>query len=147
MQHSRVRGAGWNDRPDVRFWLDDEIYQDWSLNRSRSFDGRADLFVTAHGNSGDAIRFSQLLKVRRADLDLGVVLGVEQILPLADHPQIAVVDDGDIEIEVLLHRSGELVGRHLKTAVADHCPNFEVGASDLGTDSRRQTEAHRAQPS
>ena len=62
-----------------------------------------------------------------ADLDFGVVLGVEEILPLADHAEIAVVDDRDLDVEVLLHAVASSLRRHLEAAVADDRPDFESG--------------------
>ena len=124
MQHPGIRRAGWDDRPDIRFGLDHEVDQYRSPNRSRPFNRWTNLRVGANGDAGDAVRLGELLEVGCADLDLGVILGVEQVLSLADHPEIAVVDDRDIEVEVLLHCGREFVAGHLKTAVADHRPDL-----------------------
>src|SRR5829696_4147589 len=145
MQHPGVRGAGWDDWPDVRLRLDHKIDQYRSPNRSRPFNCRTDLRIGADGDAGDAVRLGELLEVRRADLDLGVILGVDQVLPLADHPEIAVVDDRDIDIELLLHHSRELVAGHLKTAVTDYRPDLQIGPANLGSDGRRQAKAHGAE--
>ena len=57
---------------------------------------------------------------------------MEKILPLANHAEIAVVDDRDIDVQLLLHAGGELVKRHLETAITDDGPDFEIRPADFG---------------
>ncbi len=64
------------------------------MDRARSMAGSISASV-ANSDARDAIRLGQLLEVRGADAHLGVVLGVEEVLPLPHHTQVAVVDDGD----------------------------------------------------
>ena len=93
---------------------------------------------------GDPEGRGQLAEVR-ADHRGGVVaLVVEELLPLAHHAEEAVVDQGDVDLDLLLHRGGELGHRHLEAAVADDRPYLLVRTAHLGADRRRQAEPHRA---
>jgi hypothetical protein len=75
----------------------------------------------------------------------GVALVVEELLPLPDHPEVSVVDDGDLDVELLLLQGGQLARRHLEPAVTRHHPHLGVGARHLGPDGRGEREAHRPQ--
>ena len=75
----------------------------------------------------------------------GVVLVVEGLLPLADHAEEAVVDDGDVDGELLLHDGGELGGGHLEAAVAGDDPDVFLGAGELRADGCGEREAHGAE--
>src|SRR5213592_2029077 len=74
-----------------------------------------------------------------------VALVVEELLPLPDHPEVAVVDDGDLDVELLLLQRGQLARRHLEPPVAGHDPHLGVGACHLGPDGGGQREAHGPQ--
>src|SRR5271155_1617009 len=69
---------------------------------------------------------------------------VEKFLPLPHHPQITIVDNGNLDFKTLLRDRGQFSHRHLESAVASHDPNFRVGPRELGPDSRGQGESHRA---
>ena len=47
---------------------------------------------------------------------------VEELLPLAHHAQVAVVDDGDLDRDALLHGGRQFGHGHLETAVAAQSP-------------------------
>ena len=75
-----------------------------------------------------------------------VPLAVEQLLPLPDHAQVAVVQDADLDGQLVLDGRGQLLHRHDEAAVAVDVDDRGVGQRDLRADGRRQAEAHRAQP-
>ena len=52
-----------------------------------------------------------------------VALVVEQLLPLPDHAEVAVVDDGDLDRDALDRAGGELLVGHLEAAVAVDRPH------------------------
>src|SRR5215468_2564612 len=52
----------------------------------------------------NAERFAQLHEIRSSDWRRGVALFVEELLPLPHHPEIAVIDDADVDVEALLNR-------------------------------------------
>ena len=76
---------------------------------------------------------------------LGVALVVEHLLPLADHAEVGVVQDGDLDRDALGGRGDQLLGGHLEAAVAVDGPDHAVGPADLGADGRRDREAHGAE--
>ncbi len=76
---------------------------------------------------------------------MAVALGVEQRLPLPDHAQRLVVDDGDLDRDALDGAGGQLLVRHLEAAVAVDGPDRGVRPADLGAHRGRHREAHRAQ--
>ena len=78
-----------------------------------------------------------------AHVDVGVAPVPEQLLPLADHAQVAVVHDHALDRDVELARGPELLDVHLERAVAGQQHARDVRARDGGTDRRRQAEAHR----
>ena len=81
-------------------------------------------------------------EVGREDGGGGVVLLVEGLLPLADHAEEAVVDDGDVDGEVFLDDGGELGGGHLEAAIAGDDPDVFLGVGELGADGGGESEAH-----
>jgi hypothetical protein len=95
--------------------------------------------------AGDAVGGGEGDEVGREDGRGGVVLLVEGLLPLADHAEEAVVDDGDVDGEALLLDGGELGGGHLEAAVAGDDPDVFLGAGELGADGGGQREAHGAE--
>ena len=53
-----------------------------------------------------------------SQVHLRVALALEQLLPLADHAQVAVVDDGDLDGHMLGRATSPSPDRHLEAAVA-----------------------------
>jgi hypothetical protein len=60
-------------------------------------------------------------------------------------PEKAIVDDGDVDLQIFLHQRRQFAHGHLESAIAHHHPDLGLGASDFGADRGRQSEAHRAQ--
>ena len=60
-------------------------------------------------------------------------------------PRIAVVDDGDVDLDFFLNDGGELAHSHLEAAIAHHDPDFRVGSREFRANRRRQREAHGAE--
>ena len=69
---------------------------------------------------------------------------VEQLLPLADHAEVVVVDDQHLDRQLVHRRGGQLGQGHLEAAVADHGPHRLVRTAQLGADGGREAEAHGA---
>ena len=59
---------------------------------------------------------------------------VEQLLPLADHAQIAVVHDDDLDRQAVAGDGGEFRDRHLETAIAADGEDQFVGPGELRAD-------------
>ncbi len=84
-------------------------------------------------------------KIRSDERSGYVALVVEKFLPLANHAEIAVVDDGDIDLDFFLNDGGELAHGHLEAAVADDDPNVGVGLGEFCADGCGKSETHGAE--
>src|SRR6478752_3821682 len=137
-----VGGAGGDHRPHHGVLVDDEVDDDRAVvDRVGLGDdlvqvGRVHAAdrVAAHGlGQLDEVRDARALgrvavRVRaRVQHGVGVTLVVEQGLPLADHPEGAVVDDGDLDRDVVERAGGEFLVGHLEAAVAVDRPDRAVG--------------------
>src|SRR5215211_8900909 len=118
-QHVAIARARRHDRPDIGLRLDHEFDQHRTLDAPCLFDCRHDLFIAQDSKAGHTECLSELYEIRSEDFDFGVVLVVEEVLPLADHPQVPVVDDRDVDVQILLDRGRQLAKGHLETTVAD----------------------------
>src|ERR1035438_7921530 len=98
-----VEGAAGRDHGvDAVLFFDLELDEEGFAAGERAGDGGDDVGAPANGRTGDAMRRRERDEVRRDDGRALVVLVVEDLLPLADHAEEAVVDDGDVEGDVLL---------------------------------------------
>ena len=68
---------------------------------------------------------------------------MEHLLPLADHPQKAVVYDGYLDGELVHDGRRQVLRDHLETAVAVDHPHGRVRLAELRPERRGQPEAHR----
>src|SRR5229473_5990791 len=84
-------------------------------------------------------------KIRRHERSGDVALVVEELLPLADHTQKPVVDDGDLDVDFFLDDGGQLAHGHLESAIARHDPDFSFGFRELCPNGRRKGKAHGAE--
>src|SRR5215207_2200625 len=70
------------------------------------------------------------------EVHLAVALLVEELLPLPDHAEVGVVEDGDLHRDALRARGDELLRGHLEATVAVDRPHHALGLADLGADGR-----------
>ena len=112
---------------------------------ARRLHGGDDVLPLLHSGRRDAVGPGQLHEVGAQHGGGGVALVVEELLPLPDHAQVAVVDHRDLDVELLLLQGGELALGHLEAAVARDGPDLGVGTRQLGPDGRGQGEAHGAE--
>src|SRR6266536_2306100 len=80
-----------------------------------------------------------------AELDVGVPLVVEQLLPLAHHAEEAVVEDQDLDRQLLDRAGGEFLRGHLEAAIAVDRDHQLAGPANLGAHRGRDGESHRAE--
>src|SRR5579884_366787 len=80
--------------------------------------------------------------IRAADRRFGVAAAVEELLPLANHAEVAVVQDDDLEIETEIGDGGELLDVHLDAAVAGHDPDITFRRADLHAHRGGKGESH-----
>src|SRR5216684_3557126 len=132
-------------RVDAVFLLDAEIDHGRARGFLRPRDRALDLLAGGDAQAEKPVGLGQLDEVGADQRRGHVAAAVEELLPLPDHPQVAVVDDGHVELQALLGAGGQLAGGHLEAAVAGHHPDLVVGAGEARADRRRQREAHGAQ--
>src|SRR6516164_6453684 len=125
--HLVERGASWHHWVDGVFLLDTEINQGWAAMLACLLH-RGNHIVTMTDRSGpDPIGLGDLREVGIYQRCGGIVAFVEELLPLADHAEIPVVDDGDVDFDPLLDDGRQLGHRHLETAVTDDDPDLRLG--------------------
>ena len=102
-------------------------------------DGRLDLLgrLDPHADAAHGLGPELVVGQVGREVHLGVALLVEHLLPLADHAEVGVVEDGDLHRDALGRGGDELLRRHLEAAVAVDGPHHRVGAADLGADGGR----------
>ena len=93
-----------------------------------------------------AERVGELGEVRAHERRRVVVAGVDDLLPLADHAELLVVEQGDLHRDVVLDEGHQLLERHLEPAVAGDRPGLALGGAEGRAHRRRDAEAHRPEP-
>src|SRR5215218_7493581 len=99
----------------------------------------------ADGATGEPVGGGELLVVGPGYGRLGVAAVVEELLPLADHPQVSIVQNGNLYVQPEVSYRGELLDVHLDAAVAGYDPNGVFGIGESHAHRRWQREAHRAE--
>jgi hypothetical protein len=130
-------------RPDVGLGRDLEVEQHGAAVVVGLLDRGVDLRAVGDADRLDAVGVGELHEVGLADRDRDVVVLVEQLLPLPDHAEVAVVDDRELHRELLVDQRRQLLERHLEAAVAADRPHRAVAARDLRAHRGRHLEAHR----
>ena len=75
----------------------------------------------------------------------GCICRPEKLLPLADHPQIAVVHDEHLDRDLVLRAGRKLLRVHLHRAIARDTAHQAIGTAHRRAHRRRQAKAHRAE--
>ena len=101
-------GAGGDHGVDAVFFFYLEVDQKGLAAGARFCDGWRYILALVDGCAVDAVGGGEQDEVGREDGRGGVVLVVEGLLPLADHAEEAVVDDGDVDRQAFLHDGREL---------------------------------------
>ena len=114
----------------------------------RRLERRLEVVLVVDHEAGAAERVGELGVVGHLlrQVRLGVALRVEELLPLAHHPEPAVVDDHDHDRQPLERRGRELLAGHLEAAVAVDADDRRVGPRRLRADRGRHAVAHRPEP-
>ena len=93
----------------------------------------------------DAVGFAEFDEVGVAEqIDAAFAVVEEQLLPLADHAEVAVVEDDDFDGQLVNGGGGQFKQGHLEAAVARDGGNDFVWAGELSADGGGETEAHGA---
>src|SRR5271163_4756548 len=100
-------GPGRHHRVDAVFLLDAKIDDDRLLRSARRGDHALDLVASGGAQADEAMGFSELHEVRTAHGRRRIAASIEELLPLPHHPEKAVVDDGDVDLDALLRTGRE----------------------------------------
>src|SRR3954453_189323 len=125
-----VAGARGDHRPHLGILPHDEVNHDGTVvDLHRAADGGVDVLfgLTAQPGTAECLRAQGEVGdpvLGGAEIGLRVALRVEEVLPLPDHAQVAVVDDGDLDRRALDGAGGQFLVRHLETAVAVDRPDL-----------------------
>src|SRR5215217_114279 len=129
----------------VRFGVYVEVQNDAAVLLLRPPDGGLYVVALLDGPSAQPIGGGELLVVRAGYGRLGVAAVVKELLPLAHHAEVAVVEDGHLDVQPEVPYGRELLQVHLDAAVACHDPNGLIGVGERYPHRRREREAHRAE--
>ena len=88
--------AGGHHREDVLLLGDLEPDEGRPVDGLGGADGGVDLVGRRGPEGRDAVRVGELRVVRARQVRRVVVAGVDDLLPLADHPELLVVEEGDL---------------------------------------------------
>ena len=134
-----VGGAGRHHREDLLEGVGAEVDDHRTVvDRVGLVDGRGHLLGRLHPDADAAHGLGPPDVVGQVgrEVHLRVPLLVEHLLPLADHAEVGVVQDGDLDRDALGAGGDQLLGGHLEAAVAVDRPDHLVGTADLGADGR-----------
>lgn len=145
-EHVFERGTGGNHRENVVGFDALGMNQDRAIVVGEGFFDHASHVSRAFDvDARDAIGGSQFAEVRVADeIDSAEAIVEEKLLPLANHPEVMIVQYDDFDRQLVNRRGGELKQCHLESTVAGDRDASLVRASKLRTNRGRETEAHCA---
>src|SRR5215210_5290479 len=123
LDHLVDRHARWDHGVHVGLRVDVEVKEGTTFLLLRPPHGLLHAVTLADRPSGEAVGGGELLIVRSRYGRLRVAAVVEELLPLADHPEVAVVEDGDLYVQPELPDRSELLDVHLDAAVAGDDPD------------------------
>ena len=145
LDHFRQRGARRDHRVHVGLLLDHELDQGRTGIAQGRLDRARDLRPLLHPVSRNAIGLGELHVVGTPDGGGGVAPAMEELLPLPHHAEVAVVEDGELDGQALLHHRRHLLHVHLEAAVARDRPHRLVGTREMHANGGGHGEAHRAE--
>lgn len=92
------------------------------------------------------INLGQLHKVEQhVHVTVRVATAVVQLLPLAHHTQITIVERQHLDQRIVLQTNQELLNAHLNRTFADHAEHVNIELDQLNAHNIEQTHAHRTQ--
>src|SRR5215204_1025807 len=122
----------WDHGVDIRLGVDVEVQDGAAILFLGPLHGRPDVVALADGAPGETVGGGELLVVWPGYGRLGVAAVVEELLPLANHSEVTVVQDGDLDVQPEVPYRRELLDVHLDPAVAGDDPHriFWIGESN-----------------
>src|SRR6266478_6796804 len=144
--HVAQGGASGNHGVDGIFLLDAEVDQHGFRRFARGADGRQHFSALGDALSADAESIGERRKIGRDQRSGNVALVVEKFLPLTNHTEITVVDDGDLDVDFLLDDRRQFAHGHLESAIAHDDPDFGIGLGKFRANRGGKRKTHRAKP-
>src|SRR5215471_20771312 len=89
------------------FLLDLKIDQNRTIMLPRCLHRGHNLRALCNGLTSNSVGFCQLLEIRIQKRSCLVIAVIEEFLPLPHHSQVAVVDDGNVHLQIFLYDRGE----------------------------------------
>src|SRR5262249_1151323 len=114
------------------------------LSFASSANGRDHIAASGNAFATNAEGVGQGSKIRRNERGSNIALVVEEFLPLPNHAEIAVINDGDLDVDFFLNDGGKLTHGHLEAAIAHNDPNLGIRLGEFRADSSGESEAHGA---
>src|SRR5713101_5348871 len=143
--HVAQGSARGNHGVDGIFLLDAEIDQHGFVRFARGADGGHHFSPLGNALAADAEGIRERGKIRRDERSGHVALVVEELLPLADHAEIAVIDDGDLDVDLFLDDGSQFAHGHLEPAITHDDPYFGAGLCEFRADGGWKSKTHGAE--
>ena len=100
----------------------------------------------------DVVRVDRIQVVRSAEVfriakdGVSTHAFVKPVFPLHDHPEVLVVQEKALGVDLFDLRGGKFLNAHQEGAVPVDIDDFLVRTGDLDSDGRRIAKSHRPQP-
>ena len=139
--------AAGDHRIDVLGLVGEEVQEhELVLAREASFSARLDVGGLLDQHAAVAVALGELDEVgQRVHVGLGVAVAVEELLPLAHHAHVLVVQVDDLDRQAVLLAGRELLQAHLDRRLAGDAGHRRARIGHLHAHRRRQAEAHGAE--
>ena len=93
-----------------------------------------------------SVCFRQLDEIgQRIEIGFRFTVTVVQLLPLANHAEVAVIEGNDVHRNAVLETGGQFLDVHLNRTFAGNTEHILIRSGKFRTYCIRQTYAHRAQ--
>ena len=94
-----------------------------------------------------AIGFGKHFEIRQGvHVRFRVTVAVEELLPLAHHAEVAIIEKNYLDRQMILLAGRKLLNIHLDGAFTRDAGNIRIRKGKLATHCIRQANAHGAQP-
>ncbi len=141
--HGRTRG---DHREDVLVVGNGHVKQIGLSARKHLVERGINLFGALDALAGPAVGIGELDEIGVRIEDCGAeALAIEELLPLMNHAESAVVEDKHLHRNIVDGCGGHFLAVHLERTVAGNADNLRVGAPEGSTDGSREAESHGAQ--
>ena len=141
-----MRGARRDHREAIRQLRHAAIDDHRAVIREHLGDPAIELVARLDQDALPAVRLAELDEIgQRIRIALGIAALIGELLPLADHAHILVVEDEDLHRQPVLRRGGQLLDVHLDRRLAGDVDHQGVRVAELRTDRGGQAVPHRAE--